>query len=168
MLVVLLLVALAAALSQHNGEGRSTLRSRDVSGSPLLRSYGPSEDVNVWSKDDAYYSGVPPGKSPPYICAEAQLTGIDKEDRAKQCYKGFDTLRTADLRNPLGKLTPDTDLGEKARAKVKELARTGCEKGMMSTGKEVGGLLLFFHEGVPDCSSLLNAALKECLQEWGS
>ncbi|KAL8441897.1 hypothetical protein Emag_006819 [Eimeria magna] len=62
MLVVLLLVAVAAALTQQNGEGRSTLRSRDVSGSPLLRSYGPSEDVNVWSKDDAFFSGVPPGK----------------------------------------------------------------------------------------------------------
>nr|WJJ67109.1 suface antigen 13 [Eimeria intestinalis] len=145
MLVVLLLVAVAAALTQQNGEGRSTLRSRDVSGTPLLRSYGPSESVNVWSTDDAYFSGVPPA-----------------------CYKSFEKLRMEDLRHPLGKLTPDTELGEQARAKVKELARSGCEQGMNATGKEVGGLFLMFHEGIPDCSSLLDAALNECLQEWGS
>ncbi|KAL8273472.1 hypothetical protein Esti_002538 [Eimeria stiedai] len=84
------------------------------------------------------------------------------------CYRGFHTLRTADLRHPLGRLTPDTELGEQARAKVKELARMGCEKGMMASGKEVGGLFLQFHEGIPDCFVLLEAALDECLREWGS
>ncbi|KAL8435011.1 hypothetical protein ACSSS7_002769 [Eimeria intestinalis] len=114
MLVVLLLVAVAAALTQQNGEGRSTLRSRDVSGTPLLRSYGPSESVNVWSTDDAYFSGVPPGKS----CSDPAHSA------SNTCYKSFEKLRMEDLRHPLGKLTPDTELGEQARAKVKELARS--------------------------------------------
>ncbi|KAL8426886.1 hypothetical protein Efla_002494 [Eimeria flavescens] len=104
----------------------------------------------------------------PEFPSASLLPLCDTQRGVCECYNDFNAVRTLNLEHPLGTLTPDTELGEQARAKVKELARAGCEKGMTATGKEIGGLLLKFGQGLPNCADLLQAALNECLTEWGS
>ena len=53
-----------------------------------------------------------------------------------ECYKDINTFRAAHLQKPLGKVSADKLLGDKARKTVKELAKDGCILGAKATGQE--------------------------------